>query len=58
MIPGTSERVAPPCRFAIRWITRSEYVSSSFVLKMISRTMLTAAISNAASSAQPKLSTS
>ena len=57
-IPGTSVRVAPPWRFAIRWTTRSVYVSSSFVEKITSSTTLTAATTSAASSAQPKLSTS
>ena len=35
----------PPWRRAIRWTTRSVYVSSSFVPKITSRTTLTAATS-------------
>ena len=57
MIPGTSVAVAPPWRRAIRWTTRTVYVSSSFVPKITSRNTLTAATRRAASSAQPKLST-
>ena len=47
----------PPWRRAIRWTTRSVYVSSSFVPKITSSTTLTAATTSAASSAQPKEST-
>ncbi len=56
-MPGTSVCSPPPWRRAIRCTTRREYVSSSFVPKITSRTTLTAATMSAASSAQPKLST-
>ena len=41
----------------MRWTTRSEYVSSSFVPKTTSSTTPTAAATSAVTSAQPKLST-
>ena len=55
MIPGTSVRAMIPCRRAIRFATRIEYVSSE--PRNTVSTRLTAATASAASSAQPKLST-
>src|SRR5829696_2021220 len=57
MIPGASVRVAPPCRRAMRWTTRSVYVSSSFAEKTTSSTTLMAASTRAASSAHQNEST-
>ena len=49
--------VAPPCRRAMRWTTRSVYVSSSLAENTTSRTTLTAATTIAASSAHQNEST-
>ncbi len=57
MIPGASVCVVPPWRRAIRRITRSEYVSSSFAPKITSSTSIDAEITTDASSAQPNEST-
>ena len=57
MIPGTSVCSCPPVRRAIRRITRSVYVSSSFAPRRTSSTTLAADATSAASSAQPKWST-
>ena len=56
--PGTSVSTRSPERRAIRWITRSVYVSSSFVPKRTSRTTVTAEAMSAVRSAHRKLSTS
>ena len=50
-------RAVPPCRRAIRRMTRSEYVSSSLAPKITSSTSIAAAITSAASSAHPNEST-
>ena len=60
--PGRSGRVRrsclpPPVRLARRRVTRSVYVSSSFVPKTMSRTTPTAEATSAATSAHQKLST-
>ena len=49
--------IAPPWRRAIRWMTRSVYVSSSLRPKITSSTTLTADATNAVRSAQPNQST-
>ena len=55
MIPGTGVLAITPCRRAMRFATRIEYVSSE--PRKTASTTLTAATTSAASSAQPKLST-
>ena len=57
MIPGMSVFVTLPCRRAIRWTTRSVYVSSSFVPAIAWRTTLTADVISAATSAHQALDT-
>src|SRR4051794_21929951 len=53
MIPGTSVRSTPPCRRAIRRVTRNWYSDSSLVPRITCRTIEAAAMTSVASSASP-----